>query len=853
MKAMIFRRFIGRDLLKNRTRSLLTLLGIALGVAILLAIQLANHTAVAQFRQSVDQVSGKANLEVRATAQPAFTETLLARLHWLDRLGVKRTPIVEQTAVTPDGEVLQALGVDMLADPEFRTLDWDFVSPPKDPFDLFAPRHVLVSDAFAERQGLKQGHSLEVFINDTRETLVVTGILKSQGVGKAYGGNVLLMDVSVAQSLFAMPGQLSRIDLWVPNADAIGAIEADLTSTLPGTVTVQRPARRGAQVETMLRAFQANLTALSFVSLLVGMFLIYNTMSISVLRRRSEIGTLRALGATRGQIFKLFTQEALLLGGLGSLLGVGLGLLLATQTLSAVSQTVQTLYVAQRIETLTVDPGLLLLAFTLGVGLTLLAALPPVWEAATVAPADASKRATYEPKVPRVALRLLWAGLGLLAVAGLLSQQPPVAGLPVFGYAAALCIVLGSALTLPWCLQRSLTAMAPLAERLFGPEGRLSVLNLKGSLGRTSVAVASLMIGIALMMSLAVMIGSFRQTVIQWVNQTVRADLWIEPLSRGSSLLTGRIQPKTLQTVANTPGVEAIDAFYEFPIQYRGESTNLATGNLEVLSRHGALLFVDGSDDKTVMTRLAKAPSVLVTESFALKFNHQTGDAITLQTPTGPHTLTIAGVYTDYASERGYIVMPRSLYQRLYQDNSVSNLAVYLKPGFSARTVRDDVLQRLGPQTRLNITTNQDLRAEVLRIFDSTFSITYALHLIAIAVAVLSVMNTLFALVLEMRRDLGILRYLGATRQRVQRLILVQAGTLGLLGNVAGLAVGLMLAALLIFVINRQSFGWTIQWETPWAFLLQSAAIVLLTAILAGWLPARAASRLPAPAAVREE
>jgi putative ABC transport system permease protein len=279
----------------------------------------------------------------------------------------------------------------------------------------------------------------------------------------------------------------------------------------------------------------------------------------------------------------------------------------------------------------------------------------------------------------------------------------------------------------------------------------------------------------------------------------------------------------------------------------------LATGNLDALAKYGKLLYIHGEDPHQVVAAMRGRPAVLATESFALRFNRKTGDWIVLDTPTGRHRVQIVGVYYDYASEQGYLVLPRHLYQQYYGNDRVSNVALYLKPGTDPVAIRSKLLQSLGRSGRVNITTNRELRQEVLRIFDNTFSITYALHLIAIAVALLGVLNTLIALVLESRRDFGILRSLGATRQTIQRVVMAQALILGMLGNLTGLGVGFLLALLLINVINRQSFGWTIQWVTPWIFLLQSFGLVLLSSAVAGWLPAQMAARMPAPQALREE
>ncbi|MBX2860198.1 MAG: ABC transporter permease [Vampirovibrio sp.] len=883
MLTKLFLRFIVRDLWRNKIRTGLTLLGIGLGVAILLAINLANHTALSTFQDSIDRVSGKTNLEVRPKTVADMDEALLQELTWLWTLPGENgeniseahyTPVLEETAVWPGQdkdknqthEVIQVMGVDMLADTAFRSYDWQADGKPDSFLTVFEADHAYIGEAMANRYGLESGSTFELFVNDRKVKLTVSGLLSGNGIGGAYGGSLVLMDLSTAQDTFNRAGRITRIDFKVPEKQ-IPTIMDRLTTQLPDTLAVQRPARRGAQVNKMLSAYQQNLTTLSFISLLVGMFLIYNTMSISVIRRRPEVGILRALGISTRSVFLLFLFEAGLLGILGTLIGMVGGVVLAKGAVKAVSTTIQALYVAQPVSGLNVDPTLMGLAFIFGVGLTIVAALVPIWEAAAVSPAEAARRASYESKMQHLSKKLLWIGLGVGVLAYIASLQPPVEftmgdyssnQMPLFGYLSALLIILAGTLVIPSVLQVLLPLLANLLKRTLGHEARLSALSLQGAIGRTSVAVASLMIGIAMMVSLAMMIGSFRETVVSWVNDTLRADLWIEPISRTNNKQTGRLDLSIAKVIAEVPGVAAVDPFLEFPIEFEGDRANLGVGNFDVIANFGNLQFIDGEATTDVFDRVKTQRGLVVTESFALKHHVNKGDTLTLDTPSGPVGFPVGGVYYDYSSELGYIVMPRPLYLEYFDDNSASNLAVFLTPQANSQTVRRTIFERLknnenSKDVLLNIQTNRELKKEVMVIFDNTFAITYALHAIAIVVAMLAVMNSLFALVMESRREFGILKYLGAGHQQIKRMVMVQAGMLGLLGNITGMTIGFLLALLLIYVINRQSFGWTIQLFMPWGFLIQSFILVMATAILSGLIPARLAARIPAPEVVRAE
>lgn len=889
----LFRSLIVRDLLKNKLRTSLTVFGIALGVAILLAINLANLTAVDHFKQSIDRIGGKTNLEITASGSSNATgwvpESILANFGWLTKAGVKLTPVIEQSAIfkapTADRFVVRVLGLDMLADQAFRSYDWQLdensahsKNRPETFFNIFESDGAFIGPQLARYYHLNIGRTFSLLINDQEKRFQVAGILSDKGLGGAYGGDLIVMDIATAQQAFSMTardqwgdGRLSRIDAIIPDSlkskgtieDPFVHITSQLEASLPVGFEVSRPERRSGQVDKMLRAYRYNLTVLSFIALLAGMFLIYNTMSITVIRRRTEIGTLRALGVSRKMVGLLFGTEALFLGVLGSILGIGLGLLFELGAVKAVSSTVQNLYMGIGVNGFSYSPLELVKSFGFGLLTTLLGALVPIIEAASVSPAESIRRASYESKIRQGHKKLMWVGLGLAVIAAWSWQQPPIDRLPLFGFISAFCILLSAAFLMPTFLNWLLQRIEPLAFRYGKQEGKLAIKQLRGSLGRTSVAVASLMVGIAMMVSLGIMIGSFRETVKTWVQQTLKADLWIEPVAKGSGQFNAKLSPQVVDAIRYAPEVEAVDAFYELPIQFKNSKGSVEPARIGVGQWHiakdygGELRFLDGRSSRevlgSVLDHLMSDPSVIVTESFANRNNIRTGQMITLDTHAGPMDLRVAGIYTDYSSDLGYIAMPRELYNLYYEDDSTSGMAVYLDKDASADEVKGRLQRKFGGRYLLNIRSNKELKEEVLRIFDNTFAITYALHIVAILVALLGVMNSLLAMVLAARRDFGILKYLGASTAQIKKTILIQAGIFGLLGNLSGFGVGLILSFLLVFVINKQSFGWTIQWHIPFAFLIQSFLLVMITAVFSGLIPARLAAKTPAPEVLHEE
>jgi putative ABC transport system permease protein len=889
----LFRHFILRDLLKNWVRTFLSLVGIALGVAVVLAISLATHTALTQFKETADLISGKANLEICPSSEPLLDQSCLEQIRWLWTIGGKFTPIINENVTLNDKDktMVQLLGIDMLADPDFKNYanekssknqtakantktalsEISTISPEKSTSVAQLPEKqssiskqntdinaldkdaCLIGARLAHDKQLKIGDTFEVIVNEKSYLLTVAQILSPEGIGSVSTGNTVVVDLITAQNLLNIPGKVSQVEIIIPEPEKTWQpVKQQLENELPPGVRVQQPQRRATQIDKMTRSFQYNLLALTFIALLVGMFLIYNTMTISVIRRRSEIGTLRALGLSRLTIITLFAFEALWFGIVGSSAGLILGIAFAQGALTAVAATFQHFYVNQPLEHINCAPEPLLLAFFLGVLATLLASLAPAIEAARIAPAEASKRASNETKTIHTSKTLALGAILSFVLGAIATMAPPIFGFPVFGYLAAFLWISSCSLIMPDLLQQFLPAVAVLSHRLGLPEARLAARSLQGALGRTSVVSASLMIGIAMMVSLAIMIGSFRQTVLTWVEQTLKADLWVQTVARASGSNFARMQADTLTKIRLIDGVVAVDGFVEYPIEYKGEPTNLAAADLDVVTKYGNLKFTSGETGAEIYKNMG-INDCIISETFAIRKNVKRGQLITLETPNGILPSKVQGVYYDYASDLGYIVISRKAFFKYFKDESISNCAVYISPDKDAYTIRNAIFSKLGNDKYLSIQTTRDLRQQAIKVFDRTFSVTYALHTIAIIVAMLSITNALFALTLESRRDFGILRYLGASAGQLRNVVLVQAGLLGLIGNAAGIVLGFLLSMILIYVINRQSFGWTIQLSLPLSFLFQSSVLVMTTAVLAGLWPANLAAMTQAPKVIREE
>jgi putative ABC transport system permease protein len=846
----LFRQFILRRLRQEKLRSALTVAGIALGIAVVLAIRLANVSSVRGFSLALDTIAGAASLEI--VSPGGVDEDRLAPLGWLRAFG-DVSAVIEGDALARAGsaraEAVRVLGVDILSDRAFRQYDLgSFAGGRRQPapqdflYLLLDPRALITTEVFARRHGLRVNDRLDLAIGDEWKGFVIRGLLTNEGPARVLDGNFVLMDIAAAQWAFDRLGRVDRVEIRLGSDRDIADAERLVAARLPSGLTVQRPARRGAQVETMLRAFHFNLTALSYVALLVGLFLVYNTVAVSVISRREEIGVLRAIGAGRRTVLGLFVGEAAALAAAGAALGVPAGWLLAHGAVRLTSTTVNTLYIA----TAAVVPALAwrdaVVAVALGIGLSLLAAAAPALEASRVTPLAALRGTDRLEARYRVGRRQLALAVCLLVAAGAFSRLGPLGGVPIFGFGAAIATVFGVAFLVPAALGLLARFGARAVAALFGVEGQLAHANLSGAIPRVAVSIAALAVSLSMMVAIAIMIGSFRETVIYWVSQTLQADLYMSTARRSSVDTQSTISPELETAVASLPAVAAIDRFRTLNLVYDGRLTVLGSGDFGVLLAHGNLVFKEPADGKAALRSAIGRDAVVASEAFALKAGKRAGDILRLQTPRGPADFRLAAVYFDYTTDRGIVVMDRGTFTRHFGDQRPTNLTVYLRPGCDPMAVRTELMARLGERHRVFIHTNSSIRAEVLRIFDSTFAITYALEAIAVFVGILGVSGTLLTLILERRRELTTLRLVGADRRQVRKMVVIEAGMIAAVSQILGLAAGLGLALILIYVINVQSFGWTIQFYVPGLFLVQSSLALFLATSLAGLYPARVAA-----------
>jgi putative ABC transport system permease protein len=827
---------------------------VALGVAVIVAIDLANGSASRAFELATDTVAGRATHQI-VGGPVGLDENVYRRLR-VDLDVRLSAPVVEEyvTALSLDQRPLRLLGVDPFAEPPFRSY---LVSQDSVPIDaltqfLVEPNTVLLSEDLANRYGIETGDRLTLRVGPRRQTVQVVGLLRpTDNVSRRALRDLLLTDIATAQEILSFRGRLSHIDLIInPDTPSGQATLARIETMLPAGARVVRTEARSDTVQQMTRAFELNLTALSLLALLVGMFLIYNTVSFSVVQRRPVLGTLRSLGVTRQQIFGLILTEAAVLGVLGTTLGLGLGIVLGRGAVRLITQTINDFYFVLSVQTVNVSPLSLVKGAAIGVGAALFAATLPALEATTVAPVTVLQRSDIESKARRAVPFTFAAGLILCTIsAGLL--WIPTRNLGV-SFTALFGIIIGFALLTPAVTVVLMRGVRPITARLAGVLGRMAPRDISRSLSRTSVAIAALMVAVSVIIGVSVMIGSFRRTVADWLQTSLQADVYISPPSVAANRIGAPMDPAIKTELESVEGVVAVEAIHDVTADAAdiGPVNLIAvTGEREDRRRRFAQTSVPASQVWPAMENGA----VVVSETFAYHNKVSAGDEIRLLTDHGERAFPIVGVYYNYSSDRGIVLMSMDVYRQNWDDDKISSVGLYLAPGYEPQAMVEQLQARFAGRQELVIQSNRDLRESALEIFDRTFAITMALRLLATVVAFVGVLSALMALQLDRARELGVLRATGMTRRQLWGLTLLETGLMGTTAGLLAMPTGFVLALVLIYVINRRSFGWTIQMVLQPGYFGQAMLVAVAAALLAGVYPALRAGRTVPARALRAE
>jgi putative ABC transport system permease protein len=833
-----------RYLRRHPLLGVLNILSVALGVAVYLATQIANHSANRAFAATVDLVAGKAELQISVPGG-RLSETAFPQVSTAPGVSAA-TPIVRGVVTLPDfpGEYLEILGIDVFTNAPFRTFEPTSFGSAEFDFQrwLGPPGSIAVSEEFVRRHNLKSGDKVRARVGVIDHQLEIGFLVRRE---ESLDQHFAAMDIGWAQELFGRRGELSVIQLKLNKSrDRETTIDA-LRKLLPADARVASPAQRTEEVEKMLGGFELNMTAMSLVSLLVGMFLIYNTVAASVVRRHHEIGILRSLGVTRNEVRALFLGEAVVLGAIGSALGLIGGLLLAQLLVGAVAQTISSLYVFVNVKEVALQPWTFGLAWIIGLGSVVASAWFPAQAAAKEDPVQALHGTIQFGRFTRPSLGLLIGGLISLVLAGAFCLLALSTGPRWLAFGGAFLVLVGFSLLVPRVTFDFSKGMGNLLRRLRSRrrkprmETEMAAANLSRALSRNSITIASLGVAIAMTIGVSVMVFSFRKTVEAWINDTLIADLFIAPAANEVGA-DSFVPPPALQFLSRHPAVAAADTFREAHLPMGDKSIVVAV----IRGERRKFQFLNGGDANARMRRFQNEACVLISESFARRNQLDESDVIELTTPEGPRSFSVAGIFYDYTRDQGIVYLSAQNFVRFWRDDRIHSVAVYLKENRSADEVSEAFRSEFSRDGQFMIYSNQSLRRRIFEIFDQTFAVTYVLLAIAVFVAVTGIFLSLTILITERQRELAILRAIGASAGQIRKLLLSETAMLGVLATVVGTLSGICLSLVLTGVINRAFFGWTVHLAFPWRSLLLTPLWILAAAVIAGIIPAWRASRM---------
>jgi len=820
----------------------LAILGVAIGVAVIVAVDLANASAKKAFLLSMDAVTGETTHQVVGGPQ-GVEETIYRNLR--TRHGFRNLAPIVEGEIRIAGRTFAVLGVDLFAEQELRQFTHTASVDGDDGIDgraffrdmLTMPGAVTMSQATAASLDASPGQAFELVANGKTGSATLLGTFADDVAGV---DDLLVTDIATAQEWLGTEGYLSRIDV---------RIEADDTETfdrleqaLPAGARLLSAAGRTQATAELSAGFMTNLTAMSLLALLVGLFLIYNSVNFSVLQRRELIGSLRALGMTRRQLFAQLLGESAVVGLVASLIGLSLGVALGERMLGLVSQSINDFYFRVTATDVSLSPLSLAKGLAAGVGAALVASAVPALEAVSFQPRLAMTRSALERRSGSLLGLAAIVGLALIVAAGivtLLSGRNLVAGLT-----AVFMMILGFGLCVPLVVGILSRTLAAPAGAVAGTSARMAVAGIAASLSRTGVAIVALAVAVSATIGVSVMVDSFRGSVSEWLDQSLQADVF-------AGVEDGTLEPALIDEIVALDGVESVSTTRRVSIEDESGRTQVIVIDMAPGGYAGTEILDAAPDD--VWPAWEREDVVLVSEPYAYRNVVGPGDTVSLATSRGRVEFDIAATYQSYDINASSLLMSRATYDRHFDDTGIDTLGLYLADDIDADLFAERVLKLAEGRQQLRARSNAAIRDLSLDIFDRTFVITGVLYWLTLGVALIGILGAMLALQLERAREFGVLRALGMTPLGLGGMITGQTAAIGLLSGLAAVPLGLAMAWMLIDVINRRAFGWGIDMTVPPGVLVEAVLFAVGAALIAGLYPSWRAARTQPALAMREE
>lgn len=840
-------------------RMLLTTLGIAFGISLYVAIAIINASTRDSFKESIESISGKAQLTI--TGGPSgFAEALLEPVRTTP--GVKTAvPMIESRAffegAKASSEGLQIMGIDLLQETSVRSYKATDQKIIDDPLTfLNQPDSIVLTVAFAKKRGLKIDSKIKLATAQGTRPFVVRGLLEPEGVARAYGGSLAIMDIDGARVSFGKENKLDRIDIVPEKNIALDEVKKNLEKTLGSGFTIERPETKTEQMDRVVKSYQLILTFFSTLALLVGLFLVMNSVAVSIAERRREIGTLRALGGTRVSMVALFVSEVFGIGLVGTLLGCGGGVLLSrvlvNQITTSISSQFQTQVHIARLE-FTMEQFLFTMA--IGVASSLIAALIPATRAASVHPLESMKRHQESTEAQDDRRGMALVALGFLMLVWITVSMS-------YGFSARFGIffdlsdkffaVMGAALFGPFLVFLLIRLFHFIFARSRLTVIRLAFENLLKSRKRTTSNLMALMVGLFLVTMISTVRNSFHDTLVNWLDEVFLSDIIVSSSGR---LITADVQPIDEKVLTELPQVEGIQ-----PIEKgRGQAVRFTR-----LNHHGDVMVIKaydhfpkyyqnrnikviGSDRVSTVEKLYETnePRMIASENFIKKYNKKIGESVTLDTPSGAKEFKIVGMAVDFASPNGVFYLNRAVYRKLWNDPTITSFTLNMEPGFTFDQVRANIDKTIGRKWNLVAISNKEFKRQMEETIEQSFAYTRAIGAISLLVGLLGLLNTMLISVMERTREIGVLRAIGCTRTQISSIIFSEAILQGLFGGLIAMCLGTYVGKLFVEHSLSTSLGWYIDFYFPKDSVVTTLITGVVVAGLAGILPARRAAALP--------
>ena len=827
---------------RHHLRIALTTLGIALGVSVFFAVRTANASLLDSLTLTVERLAGKSTLEV-TSGESGFSEQVLDTVRSTPGVQVAE-PVIEvmaHTAFEDEGNLL-IMGVDATGDQSLREYQFDkSQTQVSDPLVYVAqPNSIMVSRPFADRHGLRIGDTLPLFTSHGKKDFTIQGLFKPVGIGEIFGGNIAVMDVYSAQVEFDRGRNFDRIDLLNLPGTSVESVQEALRQRLPAGIDVVRPEVRGQALENAVTAMRLAMLITSFIALLVGVFIIFNSFSIAVNQRWKEIGILRAIGVERKYIAGMFLGEALLMAAIGSLIGIFGGYYLAFVANKVMGSIAASIYGV--VSTSTSSKfywQLAIVSFLLGLASSLVGAWFPARAASYLDPALALHNIEARQHESILGWARVTFGVALVLLSSLLiAFSPARVGMNLqFAYAGVM--LLGLTILLPKLVQLCARVLRPLMDWLGGSEGALAVDAMIQSPRRSSATVGALMVGLMFVFSTTGYIQSYKRLINRWANQLINSDLVVTTSSmiRTTSY---HFSEDLGQRILALPEVQRLENARFTLIPFQGDSSAVIAIDMEGFLARTANSIEDGNI-KTVRELLPQGKGVIVSRNFSARWNIGSGSTLHLDTPTGPLNLPVLGLVDDYRSEKGTIFMDRALYKHYWNDGAVDYIDITLKPGEDPTDVKRKIEKLTAGSEHALVYTNSEFRNWISSLVDNFFLLNYMQLVVAVLVALVGIVNTLIISVADRRREFGILRAIGGLRSQVRKLVLLEAVAISVIGVIAGSIAALFSIQFMAHTVSTVLTGYSVPFYFPWLLVACTFPVVVVASLLSAWLPARTA------------